>query len=129
MKKARKQESKKREREHDLSERFEGDMLKAVQRWLAYKAERKENYQPTGRESLLTQISNRVKQHGERAVIDCIELSMANNWRGIIWDRIKTQSVDNTNAKHEVQGELTDWEKDWLDQMAKRKKNREETQT
>ena len=36
----------------------------------------------------LTEIENRVKRHGEQAVAEVIRLSMANNWRGIIWDRI-----------------------------------------
>ena len=56
--------------------------------WLNYKRERREAYKATGLKSLLTEIENRVKQHGGQAVAEVIRLSMANNWRGIIWDRI-----------------------------------------
>ena len=56
--------------------------------WLNYKKERKEAYKSTGLKSLLTEIENRVKRHGEQAVAEVIRLSMANNWCGIIWDRI-----------------------------------------
>ena len=56
--------------------------------WITYKKERREAYKSTGLKSLLTEIENRVKRHGEQAVAEVIRLSMANNWRGIIWDRI-----------------------------------------
>ena len=90
-KKARKQEGKK-EKEGapapDLAERFSEPALSAVRDWITYKKERREAYKSTGLKSLLTEIENRVKRHGEQAVAEVIRLSMANNWRGIIWDRI-----------------------------------------
>ena len=93
MKKARKQESKKEkdgagERTPDPAERFNEPVRSAVRDWLNYKKERKEAYKSTGLKSFLTEIENRVKRHGEQAVAEVIRLSMANNWRGIIWDRI-----------------------------------------
>lgn len=105
--KERKESKKARKQEESISAdaldtRFSGDLLSAVQDWLAYKAERKEGYKPTGLKSLLTEISNREKQHGEQAVADVIRLSMSNGWRGIIWERIpqsKTQySYNNTEG-------------------------------
>lgn len=90
-KKARRQEGKK-EKEGapapDLAERFSEPALSAVRDWITYKKERREAYKSTGLKSLLTEIENRVKQHGEQAVAEVIRLSMANNWKGIIWDRI-----------------------------------------
>ena len=92
-KKARKQESKKEKDgagapTPDPAERFNEPVRSAVRDWLSYKKERREAYKSTGLKSLLTEIENRVKRHGEQAVSDVIRLSMANNWRGIIWDRI-----------------------------------------
>lgn len=92
-KKARKQESKKEKDgagapTHDPAECFNEPVRSAVRDWLNYKKERREAYKSTGLKSLLTEIENRVKQHGEQAVAEVIRLSMANNWRGIIWDRI-----------------------------------------
>ena len=92
-KKARKQESKKEKDgagalTPDPAERFIDPVRSAVRDWLNYKKERREAYKSTGLKSLLTEIENRVKRHGEQAVAEVIRLSMANNWRGIIWDRI-----------------------------------------
>lgn len=90
-KKARRQESKKEKEDApapDLAERFSEPALSAVRDWITYKKERREAYKSTGLKSLLTEIENRVKRHGEQAVAEVIRLSMANNWRGIIWDRI-----------------------------------------
>ena len=75
-------------KEPDQTARFNEPVRSAVRDWLNYKKERREAYKPTGLKSLLTEIENRVKRHGEQAVAEVIRLSMANNWRGIIWDRI-----------------------------------------
>ena len=75
-------------KEPDQTERFNEPVRSAVRDWLSYKKERREAYKSTGLKSLLTEIENRVKRHGEQAVAEVIRLSMANNWRGIIWDRI-----------------------------------------
>ena len=75
-------------KEPDQTERFNEPVRSAVRDWLNYKKERREAYKSTGLKSLLTEIENRVKRHGEQAVAEVIRLSMANNWRGIIWDRI-----------------------------------------
>ena len=70
-----------------------GPMLnKVFDDWLQYKAERKEPYKPKGLESLLTQIRKRVEAHGEDAVAEVIQLSMANGWKGIIFDRIEVKT-------------------------------------
>lgn len=80
----------------ELRTRF-GRVSETINDWLAYKQERKEWYTPTGLKTLMTQVENRVKQHGEQAVIDVINLSMSNGWRGIIWDRVGTaQSKPDT---------------------------------
>lgn len=123
-----KKERKKEEsgaRAPDLSARFKGELLVAVKEWLQYKAERKEPYTQTGGAAMLTEIENRAARHGDKAVADLIRFCMARQWRGIIWDRIDSVPVDNTNAKHNTQGELSAWERDWLDQMNQRKKERQ----
>lgn len=103
------------EADADPLDRFDGELRKAVDDWLRYKTERREGYKPTGLKSLLTEIENRVKQHGENAVVDVIRLSMANNWRGIIWDRIKEPA-----GREKQQGELSEWEKEWLAEIRNR---------
>lgn len=59
--------------------------------WLQYKQERKEGYKPTGLKALETQVLNNAKTYGDQAVADLIRTCMGNNWRGIIFDRLKEQ--------------------------------------
>ena len=41
--------------------------------------------------SLLKQITDKVNEYGDKAVIDLIDECMANNWKGIIWEKIKKE--------------------------------------
>lgn len=108
-KKARKQESKKSSKaatppsapaREELVSRFGENLADAIMDWIAYKAEKRDVYKPTGLKSLLTQIENQTSAHGEQAVIDVIRLSMSNGWKGIIWDRIKSQPVDQPQSNN-----------------------------
>lgn len=61
--------------------------------WITYKTERKEPYKEQGMKSLLRQIENNQLTYGERAVCNLIDESMANGWKGIIFDRLKQKPV------------------------------------
>lgn len=75
---------------HDFSDR-----LKAKLRdWLAYKAEKRDSYKPTGLKSFMTVISNKLKVYSEADILSLIDDCMANNWQGIIWDRLKGKEND-----------------------------------
>lgn len=67
---------------------FPGELGKAVADWLAYKTEKRQGYKPTGLQSLLTQIRNAAKEHGDAAVVKVIRDSMAANYQGIVFDRL-----------------------------------------
>ena len=88
---------------------FSGALGDAVRDWLAYKAERRESYKPTGLKSLFSQIERTVKVHGEDAVCDCIRLSMSNGWRGIIWDRIEKEGKPDGRKPKKNFGRLEEW--------------------
>ena len=61
--------------------------------YLEYKEfEKKEIYKERGMNSLLKQIENNVNEYGIQAVIDLITECMANNWKGIIWEKLKRQN-------------------------------------
>lgn len=76
---------------HDFSE-----PLKAkLREWLAYKAEKRDSYKPTGLKSFMTVISNKLKVYDESDVLSLIDDCMANNWQGIIWDRLKGKENDD----------------------------------
>ena len=88
---------------------FSGALGDAVRDWLAYKAERRESYKPTGLKSLFAQIERKVNVHGEDAVCDCIRLSMSNGWRGIIWDRIEKEGKPDGRKPKKNFGRLEEW--------------------
>ena len=68
---------------------FSEPMIAEIEKWLKYKTERREAYQPTGLQSLITQIKNNVKKHGEDAVIALISECMAANYKGIIFEKLE----------------------------------------
>lgn len=68
---------------------FTEPVRKALQEWLAYKAERRESYKPTGMKAFVTEVRNKIAAYGEIEVIALIHECMANGWRGIIWDRLE----------------------------------------
>ena len=67
-----------------------------IEDWLMYKEERKEHYTETGLKSLLTQIENNTKKYGEEKIINLIDECMANNYKGIIFDRLKNEKPIKT---------------------------------
>ena len=67
--------------------------------WITYKMERKEPYKEQGMKSLLRQIENNQLQYGEKAVCDLIDESMANGWKGIIFDRLKQKPIAQRQSR------------------------------
>ena len=80
---------------------FSSTLHQKIQEWLLYKKERRKTYKPTGVHNLLVQVQNQCQRHGEKAVIEIINRSMANNYEGILWAKIaeegqtRTQSAQN----------------------------------
>ena len=65
------------------------DLAEKLTEWFQYKTERKEPYKEQGMKSLLRQIENNQINFGAHAVCNLIDESMANGWKGIIFDRLK----------------------------------------
>lgn len=68
-------------------------LRESVEKWVAYKGERREEYKPVGLQSLVTQITNAAEEYGEAAMIDVITRSMAANYKGIVFDWLKEAST------------------------------------
>lgn len=68
---------------------FSSEMRARVEAWIQYKSEKRQGYQPTGLQALITVIQNNVTRYGEKAVYDLIGACMAANYQGIIFDRLK----------------------------------------
>ena len=64
-------------------------LINKIKEWLEYKEERKEKYKETGLKSLLTEIENNIEIYGIDNVIELINTCMANNYKGIIFDKLK----------------------------------------
>lgn len=94
-----------RETAHDIFLRLLPDYIipdnlkSKMEEWIAYKTERKEPYKEQGMKSLLRQIENNQITYGEQAVCDLIDDSMANGWKGIIFDRLKQKTQARSNAR------------------------------
>ena len=69
---------------------FDDDIADKMTEWFAYKTARNDTYTEPGMKVLLRKIENSCIQNGVQAVCDLIDESMANNWKGIIFDRLKT---------------------------------------
>lgn len=105
-------EDKKRVREttHSLFQRLAPDYIfwmdrhaaltAKVEEWIKYKMERKESYKEQGMKSLLRQIENNALTYGDQAVCDLIDDSMANGWKGIIFDRLKKAPAVSNARSH-----------------------------
>lgn len=67
------------------------DLQSKMTEWITYKTERREPYKEQGMKSLLRQVENNAMKYGDQAVCDLIDECMANNWKGIIFDRLQNQ--------------------------------------
>lgn len=75
-------------------------LSETVKDFIKYKQERKEYYKPMGLNSLLKQITNSAKVHGEDTMIDLIDKSMANNYKGIAFKMLEDKrEVNNGNHR------------------------------
>ena len=97
------EKEKKKENIHTLFSRlcqdfsFPDFVIDKLKEWIAYKIERRESYKEQGMKSLLRQIDNNIMQYGPQAVCDLIDDSMANGWKGIIFDRLKQNTPQKRN--------------------------------
>lgn len=85
---------------------FSETLVAKMREWITYKVERKEDYKEQGMKSLLTQIKKKCAEFGDNAICDLIEDCMANNWKGIIFDRLNQQSKNK--PKNELKSYDTD---------------------
>ena len=85
---------------------FEGPLREVVEEWLRYKHERREDYKPVGRKSLLSQIASNAKEYGDEAVADVIRESMSSGYKGIVFDRLARPSYGRASPKAERKNEM-----------------------
>lgn len=92
-----------------------------VNEWIKYKIERKDKYTETGFNILLKKIEKATEKYGVERVIELIDESMANNYQGIIFDKLeKMGSKNNDNVK--VTREYTDEQGDQWQELSNGKR-------
>ena len=99
-----------RETTHTLFERLLPDydlspmLADKLREWFKYKTERKEPYKEQGMKSLLRQVESHCSQYGDKALAALIDDSMANGWKGIIFDRLKQKAAPNAQQPYQGSG-------------------------
>lgn len=78
---------------------FSPELLAAVKDWLTYKHERREDYKPTGLKAMTTEIRNNAATYGEAAVIALIRVCMAQNYKGITWDKLQQKQAQKVATR------------------------------
>lgn len=98
---------------------FSDLLAEKMAEWITYKTERKEPYKEQGVKSLLRQVENNAAKYGSQAICDLIDECMANNWKGIIFDRLKNQKKSTSGGSYQRQTKAEelngfyDMMKDW----------------
>lgn len=72
---------------------FGEELEETVRDWLEYKREKRQNYKAVGLKTLLGQIKRYAERYGDDAMIELIRDSMASNYQGITFDRLKRAPV------------------------------------
>lgn len=81
---------------------FDKSLEDVIVEWYHYKTEKRQAYKPTGFSKFLTEVQNNVINHGVDAVINVVNVSMANNWQGIAWDKLKKNNAQQKQSSSDV---------------------------
>lgn len=85
---------------------FTDNVKEAVTDWISYKSERREGYKPTGLKMFMSEIENKLKRYEEQDVISIISESMANNWKGICWEKLQGKEKPEEPVERPVPKEI-----------------------
>lgn len=77
---------------------FCGELQEALEMWLAYKAEKRQQYKPIGLQNLVGEIRNNAEKYGSEKVAALIKQCMAANYQGIIFERLEKGSGGKKHA-------------------------------
>lgn len=86
-----------------------------IEEWLKYKWERKEYYKETGFKTLLARIESATSQYGVEEVTSLIDECMANNYKGIIFEKLEKKSRNKSKVASNNQSNVMDTFKEVYD--------------
>lgn len=87
---------------------FSEAMESKIKEWMQYKREKRQAYQPTGLKNFLKQMKNSLEKYAETDLIHEIDTSMANNWQGIQFNRLKGKEKPYERGKGQGTSENSD---------------------
>jgi len=97
-----------------------------IEEWLKYKWERKEYYKETGFKKLLARIESATSQYGVDEVLNLIDECMANNYKGIIFEKLngkrsksKSENIPEWFDKEVKKKEISKEEREKIEEMLK----------
>lgn len=73
-----------------LNNNYSNNLKNILEEWIKYKQEKKDKYTEIGFKKLLAQIKSNVDKFGEEKIIALINECMANNWKGIIFEKLES---------------------------------------
>ena len=73
-------------------------LINKLEEWFKYKQQRKDKYTDIGLKTLLNKIDKAVEKYGAANVISVIEDSIANNYQGIIFDKLQNIQVQSRTS-------------------------------
>ena len=77
-------------------------LISKIEEWINYKKQRKDKpYTEIGLNTLLKRIDKTVEEYGTDKVIDAIDYSIANNYQGIVFDRLKNIKPHTNNSNNQ----------------------------
>lgn len=77
-------------------------LISKIEEWLNYKKQRKDKpYTEIGLKLLLKRIDNTVQEYGTNKMIDVIDYSIANNYQGIVFDRLKNEKQNSSSYNNQ----------------------------
>lgn len=74
-------------------------LISKIEEWINYKKENKFEYTEIGLKTLLKQIDTNCEKHGFEEIINLIDESMANGYKGIIFKNLKDKPKKTNNPK------------------------------
>ena len=87
-------------------------IIDKIKEWLQYKQEKKDKYTETGLKKLLNKIDKSIDEFGLDNVVEVIDYSMASNYQGIVFDRLKNKTNTYKTISQKNDEIFAKWEKE-----------------
>jgi len=77
------------ELEIEKVDKFEFSLKEKLKNWFVYKKEKGDGYTQTSAKILILTVIDKLSYFSQDEIISAIDLSISNNWKGIVWEKAK----------------------------------------